>query len=177
MPPKSTTKPRTRKVSAADKKKMLEEAPLFAALDNFVFVPSEKKAQEKPERVTKVKSKAKPVAKKKVTAATKEKTKPGKIQPKGKVTAKLQEKSKPGGKPAAQKIKVPRLAKPLVIGPDDILLSIREVCALLKISRATLVRMDNAGKLPGRIMIGGSVRFHRKTIDEWIQGMVNGNAE
>jgi excisionase family DNA binding protein len=47
-----------------------------------------------------------------------------------------------------------------------------EMCSLLKISRATLIRMDNSGKLPGRIKLGGSVRFHRETVETWLQSLI-----
>ena len=47
---------------------------------------------------------------------------------------------------------------------DRLLMTIPEVCDYLAISRATLYRLD----LPGRIKVGGQVRFHRPSIDRWI---------
>lgn len=55
----------------------------------------------------------------------------------------------------------------------DMLLSVTEMCTLLKISRATLVRMDKSGQLPGRIKLGGSVRFHRETVEAWLQSLIS----
>ena len=57
-------------------------------------------------------------------------------------------------------------------GPNTILLSVAEMCSLLRISRATLIRMDKAGKLPGRIKLGGSVRFHRETVEAWLKELI-----
>lgn len=56
---------------------------------------------------------------------------------------------------------------------SDMLLSVTEMCTLLKISRATLVRMDKSGQLPGRIKLGGSVRFHRETVEAWLQSLIS----
>ena len=44
------------------------------------------------------------------------------------------------------------------------LLTVPEICALLKISRRTIERR----KIPGKLKIGGSVRYHRQTIDQWL---------
>lgn len=90
---------------------------------------------------------------------TKEKKKPAAAKP-----AKTSEKVKP------QKPRTPKKVEPLE--PDAILLSVAEMCKLLKISRATLVRMDNAGKVPGRMKLGGSVRFHRQTVETWLQSLI-----
>ena len=49
-----------------------------------------------------------------------------------------------------------------------LLLTATELCALLKISRRTLIRMDKAGTIPGRITLGGSVRYHREKIERWL---------
>lgn len=57
----------------------------------------------------------------------------------------------------------------------DVLLSVAEMCALLKISRATLIRLDKSGRIPGRIKLGGSVRFHRATVDSWLQSLISTN--
>jgi excisionase family DNA binding protein len=46
------------------------------------------------------------------------------------------------------------------------------MCTLLRISRATLVRLDKGGKVPGRIKLGGSVRFHRETVESWLKGLI-----
>lgn len=118
----------------------MDDAPLFAGLDDFVLKhavreeaetaqavqPKERKAR-KTEQAIAVDPPPRPVAKVHKTASTE---------------------------------------------TGAVLLSVTEICALLKISRATLVRMDKAGKLPGRIKLGGSVRFHRETIETWLQSLI-----
>ena len=49
---------------------------------------------------------------------------------------------------------------------DDVsmVLTVAEVCALLKISRRTLER----SQVPGKVKIGGSVRYHRGLIEKWL---------
>ena len=51
--------------------------------------------------------------------------------------------------------------------PSDgaLVLTVAEVCALLKISRRTLERST----VPGKVKIGGSVRYHRETIEHWLK--------
>lgn len=120
----------------------MEDAPLFAGLDDYIQVKSVKK--DETAKAVKTKEKKKIVTEKPQKTAI-EKTKPKKTQ-------------------AVKKV------QPLE--PDAILLSVAEMCKLLKISRATLVRMDNAGKLPGRMKLGGSVRFHRQTVETWLQSLI-----
>ena len=113
----------------------MDDAPLFAGLDDFVI-----------KRVETVK----------VAPPKKEK-----------------KKSVPRTKPATAALPRPKVQKKTEPpDPDAILLSVAEMCRLLKISRATLVRMDNSGKLPGRIKLGGSVRFHRATVESWLQSLI-----
>ncbi len=50
-----------------------------------------------------------------------------------------------------------------------LLLTIPDLCKLLNCSRSKIVRMQNSGSLPGRIDLGGSVRYHRETIEEWLR--------
>lgn len=115
---------------------IMDDAPLFAGLDDFVIkrVEAVKAAPPKKE-----KKKSAPRTIKAAAAAL----------PRPKVQKKT-------GPP----------------DPDAILLSVAEMCRLLKISRATLVRMDNSGKLPGRIKLGGSVRFHRATVESWLHSLI-----
>jgi len=47
-----------------------------------------------------------------------------------------------------------------------LLLTIAQVGALLNLSRSTLDRM--ADQIPGRIKIGGQVRYHRSTLEDWL---------
>lgn len=43
-------------------------------------------------------------------------------------------------------------------------LTIHYLCSLLNMSRSTVMRMKD--KLPGRVEVGGSVRYHRKLFTE-----------
>jgi len=58
-----------------------------------------------------------------------------------------------------------------VLQTNSVLLTVSDICKLLKISRSTLIRMEKSGQLPGRLMLGGSVRYHRETIDAWLRGL------
>jgi excisionase family DNA binding protein len=122
-------------MSQKNNRTIMDDAPLFAGLDDFVI-----------RRVEAVKTAPPEKEKKKSAPRT---TKPAEAA----VTPKIQKKTEPPD-------------------PDAILLSVAEMCRLLKISRATLVRMDNTGKLPGRIKLGGSVRFHRATVEAWLQSLI-----
>lgn len=137
-----------KKIDKASLKKVKDEVPLFAGLDDYIL---DQAIREKEEAATadKAKAKEKALEKKKKTAL---KTKQPAVEPKTK--------------------RAPKVKKAQPLDPDAILLSVAEMCTLLKISRATLVRMDNAGKLPGRIKLGGSVRFHRQTVETWLQGLI-----
>lgn len=131
--------------NSAAKSAMMEDAPLFAGLDDFVLFQPAKKEKQKPA--------AGPVAEKKKSAPRRPL------------------RSQPEAEPVPQPAPLVQRVKPT--DPNAVLLSVKEMCTLLKISRATLVRMDKAGKIPGRIKLGGSVRFHRETIENWIRGMVS----
>ncbi len=55
-----------------------------------------------------------------------------------------------------------------------ILLTVNQVCDLLGgISRSTLIRMEKTGKIPGRVKLGGSVRYHRPTVEEWCKTLIS----
>ena len=125
---------------------IMDEAPLFAGLEGCVIQQLEKPATVKPKK----------------TAPPKEKQKNAKASP-----------AETTPQPAPKSTKKPREQKPTTLDSEAILLSIREMCLLLKISRATLVRMDNAGKIPGRMKLGGSVRFHRATVVAWLESMIS----
>lgn len=80
----------------------------------------------------------------------------------------------PVPRPAAP---VPDPPKPVQVEParvaPAILLTVSQVCDLLGgISRSTLVRMEKTGKIPGRVQLGGSVRYHREIIEEWVRSLV-----
>lgn len=87
-----------------------------------------------------------------------------------KKTVKRQTKKVTSAQPLTEKIVKPQ--KAVSTESNSMLLSVTEICALLKISRATLVRMDKSGQLPGRIKLGGSVRFHRETVETWLQSLI-----
>lgn len=131
---------------------LLDEAPLFAGLEGYVIQKHEKPQPEKPKKVKTV-----PAAKAEVKKAVKSKPKA----------------PAPAAAAPEKTAKKTAAARPAPLDPDAILLSIREMCHLLKISRATLVRMDNAGKIPGKMKLGGSIRFHRATIESWLEGMIS----
>lgn len=136
-----------KKIDKASLKKVKDEVPLFAGLDDFIL----DQAIRKKEGAAAEKAKAK----------EKEQEKKKNAAPKTK---------RPAAEPKVKR--APNTKKTQPLDPDAILLSVTEMCTLLKISRATLVRMDNAGKLPGRIKLGGSVRFHRQTVETWLQSLM-----
>jgi excisionase family DNA binding protein len=126
---------------------IMDNAPLFAGLEDFVLIQAERKEAKAPP-VAKQKEK-KSTVKKKINKTKKTNTAASRSQPATKVP------------------------KPVSIDPDAVLLSVAETCSLLKISRATLIRMDKSGLLPGRIKMGGSVRFHRETVVNWLQSLIS----
>jgi len=123
---------------------LMDDAPLFAGLEGFVL-----------SHAVKTKPESRPPA-----------------APKPEKAARTRRKipAKPAGPQPA------RATKTHAATASDsaaVLLTVAEMCRLLSISRATLVRMDNAGKLPGRIKLGGSVRFHRATVEDWLQSLIS----
>lgn len=144
MSPKNSTeeahKPTHKKIMG----NIMDEAPLFAGLDDFVLSQVVKKEADAP-RVKKA------PRKKRVTAQQAEQTTVAEPQP----------------RPTPKNRRAPHSESAAV------LLSVAEMCTLLKISRATLVRMDKAGRIPGRIKLGGSVRFHRETVEAWLQSLIS----
>lgn len=118
----------------------MDDAPLFAGLDDFAMFQTGRKKKDPPT---------------------------------------VEEKATPHQAPQAPpkesmpQQKRPRSQKAQSAAPNSLLLSVAEMCTLLNISRATLVRMDKSGKLPGRIKLGGSVRFHRETVETWLKNLIN----
>lgn len=53
-------------------------------------------------------------------------------------------------------------------GAEALLLTVSDVCALLQISRATFYRLQKSGGVPGRVDLGGHVRYHRPTLEDWL---------
>jgi excisionase family DNA binding protein len=61
---------------------------------------------------------------------------------------------------------------PAVAVDVALLLTVAQVCQLLSISRATLYRLEQAGKIPGRVQLMGHVRYHRPTLEAWLVAQV-----
>lgn len=139
----AATKSTGKKAGKADIGSIMDDAPLFAGLDDYIL---------------------------KHTARMKaEPTKAGRIREKKKAETAQTKQTASGGALHQSPSKVQKIP---ATEPITLLLSVAEMCALLKISRATLVRMDKSGQLPGRIKLGGSVRFHRKTVETWLQSLI-----
>lgn len=51
--------------------------------------------------------------------------------------------------------------------PPDTVMTIAELSKYLKISRSTLYKLAQEGKLPGQ-KVGRHWRFHREAVDEWL---------
>ena len=58
---------------------------------------------------------------------------------------------------------------------DPLLLTVEHVCTLLNLSRSTVYRMAKSGKLPGRLTFGNQVRYHRPSLELWLQQLVKGD--
>jgi excisionase family DNA binding protein len=58
------------------------------------------------------------------------------------------------------------------------MLSVKDVCAMLRVSRSTLVRMTEEGLLPKPLKFGAArnatVRWHRETIEAALAAMPRG---
>lgn len=62
-----------------------------------------------------------------------------------------------------------QLAQPMSTGAiEGVILTIREVAAYLKVTERTIYRLAAAKQIPS-FKIGGSWRFSRTDIDNWIQ--------
>lgn len=138
----ATTKTTNKKAGKAGRDSILDDAPLFAGLDDFCLNQSTVEKTELPRTVTE--------------------------RPKKKTVVSPAKQATPVQPP-------PPATKARKTAPEaaEVLLSVAEMCALLKISRATLIRLDKAGRIPGRIKLGGSVRFHRATVDAWLQSLIS----
>jgi excisionase family DNA binding protein len=55
--------------------------------------------------------------------------------------------------------------------PPDAVLTIAELSKYLKISRSTLYKLAQEGKLPAQ-KVGRHWRFHREAVDEWLKARV-----
>ena len=62
-----------------------------------------------------------------------------------------------------------QLAQPMSTGAiEGVILTIREVAAYLKVTERTIYRLAAAKQIPS-FKVGGSWRFSRTDIDNWIQ--------
>ncbi|WP_085885902.1 helix-turn-helix domain-containing protein [Oceanibacterium hippocampi] len=59
---------------------------------------------------------------------------------------------------------------------NDEILTIREVARLLKINEKTAYKLAAEGKLPG-FKVGGSWRFERQSISQWIRRQTEAKRE
>jgi excisionase family DNA binding protein len=62
----------------------------------------------------------------------------------------------------------PRRTPPHKNDTPPVLCTVREIADALKVSRATVDRLHARGQLPGKVMIGGQVRYIRQIVDEWL---------
>lgn len=68
---------------------------------------------------------------------------------------------------ATQAAPPPPPAAPLPTTPA-LLYTVHEIAAALRVSRATVDRLQARGELPGKLKIGGQVRYLRDVIDQWL---------
>jgi excisionase family DNA binding protein len=66
------------------------------------------------------------------------------------------------------KILLGRVQEMLMVEPSDNIMTIDTLAEYLKISRSTLYKLLQDGKLPGK-KLGKRWRFHREAIDEWLK--------
>lgn len=55
-----------------------------------------------------------------------------------------------------------------MVGTSDDIMTIEALAAYLKISRSTLYKLVQSGRLPGQ-KVGKRWRFHKEAIDEWVK--------
>ena len=61
-------------------------------------------------------------------------------------------------------------------GTSDFIMTVDEVSEYLRLAQSTVYKLLNEGKLPGR-KVGGSWRFSRRMLDEWIEGDMHGEGK
>jgi predicted DNA-binding transcriptional regulator AlpA len=54
----------------------------------------------------------------------------------------------------------------------SLLLTVSDLCGLLRVSRTTLNRIEKIEEIPGKIKLGGNIRYHRETIENWLRSRV-----
>lgn len=82
----------------------------------------------------------------------------------------------PSPVPSAASPAVPVDAAP-VEAFKPLLLTMAQLGQLLNVSRSTLYRMEKDGQLPGRVQVGGQVRYHLETVEEWLRAQVRRDHE
>ncbi|CAH2031260.1 helix-turn-helix transcriptional regulator [Trichlorobacter ammonificans] len=75
----------------------------------------------------------------------------------------------PEPQPAPRRGATPKAKKPAQ--GSSLLLTVNDLCGLLNLSRSTINRMERNGTLPGRVELGGAVRYHRETVEAWLRGI------
>ena len=55
---------------------------------------------------------------------------------------------------------------------DDTILTIKEVAAYLKVNERTVYRLAASGEIPA-FKVGGSWRFRKDTLEQWIEQQSN----
>lgn len=58
---------------------------------------------------------------------------------------------------------------PRVSSPVALLVTARDVAAMLGVSTATVWRLRSAGKLPPPLKVGGAVRWRKADIEAWVR--------
>jgi len=59
-------------------------------------------------------------------------------------------------------------------GARPLLLTVAELCALLRVSRSTFYRHGLDGAIPGRVLIAGQVRYHRAEVERYLLELAKG---
>lgn len=65
-------------------------------------------------------------------------------------------------------VKRPARRDPVPTVPSGLVYTVQEVASALKVSRATVDRLQARGTLPGKVKVGGQVRYVRQVIDQWL---------
>lgn len=59
--------------------------------------------------------------------------------------------------------------EPRILPGTSLLVDADELAALLSVSAATICRMNSGGKVPRPLRLGGAVRWHRQTVENWLR--------
>jgi excisionase family DNA binding protein len=61
-----------------------------------------------------------------------------------------------------------------MVNSADAVMTIRELSVYLKVSKSTLYKLAQQGKVPGQ-KVGKHWRFHKEAIDRWLDRQAAGN--